>query len=454
MNITLDPSTLNPGQRTFLANHNWAALMSGGFGAGKSTGLGIKTLDQISRNPGVPGLLLSQTRGSLKATAWGKIKAMLLGSGVPSRSIPKWRDPNEESYMDWPNGARLYLRSAHNVTSFSDLDVGWVCGDEARLWSRESFNVSLARARIKCPFPGRYYASTPAMGFLDEEFNQGRANRALITAPTHENIHHLQPDYEENLRLSYSARLQASIIDGEFCILEGAVFENFLGKPSSPNIIDYDADRWREKKTFLAIDPGYRRSSWLWIREIEPLKWVVFHQLQADTASVATCVQRVNAINQAKKWKLDEVWVDPAADAHDQIEGATIINALGHLDYRGGKRIGRPWDRYRAIPWGIEKLRVSLGDTETGRPIRVLFSRALLDGERGKPRGVIKSLSSYAYPEVKDGRPVTDIPHKDGVYDHAVDALRYWIIGRWLTEPRLRMLDAHIGKQAGFRIAA
>jgi hypothetical protein len=451
LNLALNLADLNPGQAEFLANHDWATLFAGGFGAGKSTILGIKALDQVSRNPGTPGLLLAQTRGALKATTWGKIKR-LLQAALPRRLVPKWHDPNEESYVDFPNGARVYLRSAHNVNSFADLDVGWVCGDEARLWTREALNVSLARARIKCPYPGRYYASTPSMGVLDEEFNQGRANRTLITAPTRENLHNLQADYEENLRLSYSARMQASIIDGLFTILEGAVYESLIPRLDSPNIMDYDHDRWRDKKTYLAIDPGFRRSSWLWIRELDPTSWVVFHQMQADNTPVSACVQRVNEINMARKWRIDEAWVDPAADARDQVEGQTIVNAIAQLDFRMGRRIGRPWDRYRAIPWGVEKVRVMLGDVDTGRPIRLFFSRSLFESEKGRPRGVIKSLSSYSYPEVKDGRPVTDLPVKDGAYDHACDALRYWVIGMWLSNPQLRRLDQQIGKRPGYRL--
>ena len=43
-------------------------------------------------------------------------------------------------------------------------------------------------------------------------------------------------------------------------------------------------------------------------------------------------------------------------------------------------------------------------------------------------RRVVRALRGYRYPDTKDGRPVSDHPMKDGLYEHAMDALRYGVI--------------------------
>ena len=180
------------------------------------------------------------------------------------------------------------------------------------------------------------------------------------------------------------------------------------------------------------------------------MRWVVFEQMHPDNLPVNDCVARVNALCAARRWSIVVVGCDPSADAHDQIDGTTILMALQQVKFRARPRIGRPSDRYRSIPWGVEKVRVMLGNANAGLPHRLMFARNLVAGEQGKPRGIVKALTSYAYPEVKQGRPVSDLPVKDGVYDHAVDALRYWCVGRWLQEPALRKLDIYIDAKPGY----
>ena len=79
-----------------------------------------------------------------------------------------------------------------------------------------------------------------------------------------------------------------------------------------------------------------------------------------------------------------------------------------------------------------------------------------IESERSKQRGIVKDLAALQYPEMKDGRPVHDVPLKDGVTDHSTDALRYWAVSRWLTVPQLRKRDPVLSKDKnlGYRIAA
>ena len=67
------------------------------------------------------------------------------------------------------------------------------------------------------------------------------------------------------------------------------------------------------------------------------------------------------------------------------------------------------------------------------------------------PKGVVgihQSLQGYAYPA---NRPSNNIPLKDGIHDHACDALRYYAVARHgvIDAPDIGALNPAIGFFAG-----
>jgi len=156
----------------------------------------------------------------------------------------------------------------------------------------------------------------------------------------------------------------------------------------------------------------------------------------------------------ARGWPIDEVWVDPAAKSAQSYEGADTLQALRQLKTRRPRPLRWLEGMSREIAWGVDKTRVLLGCE--GHPRRVHFAKRLLDIERGKPRGLLKDLAAYRYPDMKDGRPVSDQPLKDGITDHSADSFRYWACGMWLTSPVLRRMayDLKDRKAPGYQAAA
>ena len=438
----IDARSLTPAQRKALRCKDTQLLVSGGFGSGKTTAHALKVLQLKRINVGIPGLILAQTWGMLWSTTLRRLFSVLRKCGVGYRV----RDRQGECYLDLGDGVPIFLRSAKNIDTFDGLDVGWETGDETRHWKHDAYLVALARRRVKCPLPQAAFFSTPNMWLLDEF--TGKPGRRMIIAPTRENARNLTPGYIDNLRLSYSPRMQKAYIDGEAVILEGAVFEEFDAGPSSPWLVDYDARRWPQRKTILAVDPGYRRSAWILIHQIHETEWIVFDELMLDDTNDITCAQRVNAL----KYPIDEIWIDPAADNVQSIVGIDILQALRTIQTRGHKPIRMVTDPWRAIPYGVDKLRTMLGGE--GLPMRILFARKLYEQGRGNYRGIIKDLASLRYPEMKDGKPVSDHPLKDGIRDHSCDCLRYFAVGMWLTSP-LRRLDPVLNNNTspGWRVA-
>lgn len=449
--VHINGAEFTRGQLRFWNATDPYVMLSGGYGAGKTQALALKFLQLVESNWGTPGLILAPTWRTMKSTTFRRLRQTLRKALHPSE-MPKLRDPHGECYLDFGNDAPIFLRSANNVDSFDGLDVGWLLGDEARYWKRDAWNVAQGRVRVKCPLPQVAIATTPAMGWLSDEFDAGKKGRRLIIAPTSENAQNLAPGFIDNLKESYSARLWKALIEGLFTILEGAVYEDFDVSAGSPWLVDFDphAHPMVESKVYLAVDPGYRRSSWHWIVQKSPNQWVVFDSMSPDNRSDLANVRDVNA----RGWPIDEIWVDPAAKSAQSYEGADTLQALRQINTRSKRPLRWLEGMSREIAWGVDKTRVLLGCE--GHPRRVHFARRLVAMERGKQRGILKDLSSYRYPDVKDGKAVSDQPLKDGVCDHGNDSFRYWACGMWLTSPLLRRTayDLKGQKSPGYKAAA
>ena len=428
--------------------------MAGSFGSGKTTTGCVKALLLASANPGLPGLIIGPTWTTVKAVIMRTMRSLLL-TGMDRQAVfnlLKIHDPMDERFLDWGGGTHIFLRSAKNPSSIDGLEVAWVWGDELRHWNYEAYKVTISRPRIrKAPFIQRFFTSTPAMHWMADEYNSGNPERELITVSTRENLKNLDPQYVRGLEQSYSPRLQRAVIDGEFTILEGAVYEAFDSRPHSPWIREYDYTKHAYDRTHLWIDPGFRHPSVLWARQLgDQLKWIVFHQMHPENVSMNELCGRVNAWNKANGVQIDDIWVDPAADSTEQATAVDVMTVLDAITCRNRKAVKWICGMFRGIEFGVEKLRVLLGDPERGQEIRLFVSPAVFASERNvgenHNRGIVKALSAYQYPEHKEGRPSTENPQKDGIHDHACDAARYGAVGLWLTTP-LRQLDPILRKQ-------
>lgn len=453
MKVRLDSQQLNPSQWRGLHCRDPFLLFSGGVGSGKTTFLSLKAVQLRSENPDVPGLIVAPSWPMMKAVTLRAIKRVF--TKIYGRE-PKLRDPQGERYLDVGGGPPIYLRTATNPGSIEGINVGWMLGDELRWWPWQSYRNAIARVREPCKLPQACFASTPEIGPMADEFNTGKDGRRLIRVATTENLRNLRPGYLEDLSLSYSKRMRDAILYGMFVVLEGAVYENMPADVwNSPSCIDYNPNDNLWRKTYLMFDPGYRKSSWIWAHELSPTSWVIFDQLHPEQTSDAACVDMVNN----KGWPIDEVWCDPAADNTQSALDLDTIDIARSIKFRGDLEpvIRYPMAPFTRIKFGVDKVRTMLGDEELGLKPRIYFARRLESLEQSQSRGVVKCLQNYRYPEDKYGHALHGNPLKDGVNDHANDALREWVVGMWLTSP-LREVDRSIEmlakKNQGFREAA
>lgn len=394
-------------------------LFSGGYGSGKTRAGAEKALRLALANPGVRGQIIAPTHRMLTNIALDAFRrACPPGLIAAEHKTEKW--------LRLANGAEILLGSADNPGSLEGANLAWFWIDEARLVKREAWQVVVGRLR-----EGRakrlqgVLTTTPAMGWLSEEFDADLPDRLAIHASTTENAHNLAPGFVENLRRSYSARLAKALIDGQFAVIAGQVYEEF---DETRHAVAWAYDP--RLPLWLSWDFGVRASSVLFAQEtgdfpyylpdgrrLPPRSLVIFDELQIDEKPTQWQIPLVQQrLAGRKPWRIA---VDPAGRGRDQ---ATGYRSVELLEAAFGRCIRYETDfEQRYIPNRIARVQGALSPVE-GDPT-LYVDQSLVGGHK---RGVVAALRGSTYPE-RAGRRTSDHPVEDD-YEHARDTLEYLLV--------------------------
>lgn len=418
----------NPGQaRAWRSESRWVAYL-GGWGAGK-TFLGARAfLRNVLRNPrGIDSFLVAPFWSTVKRTTLREFKSVVPKGMVTGES-------RGERYIE-VIGRRVYYGSADRPETLDGPTVGAVWVDEGRYVKRQGWEVVLSRLRAKKARALRgLVTSTPGGEWLEEEFGTEKADRDPVHASTRENREHLGEGYIEGLEASLSKRAARVFIDGEFGLLEGAVYDFDRGWHLIP---------WKYRPdlpVLMAWDFGYQRPACLFLQPIPagtmlpPAKgtvvqrrapvgsWVVFDELVPDGVTT----EQLAAQARQKGYRVARVWCDPAGDGTQTATGLSDVQMLRQAGFSEIRFTTDP--RWRHIPTGV---RLVEGLVRNARLETRVYVASHLDNPKAK-RGVVKDFLGYHYPAEKEGRPIKDKPEKDGVHDHTMDALRYFAVGEFV----------------------
>lgn len=183
--------------------------------------------------------------------------------------------------------------------------------------------------------------------------------------------------------------------------VEGCVFPSF---EESVHAIEHEKPM-DEAMLSLAIDFGFHSPFVaLWMRDDGRMCQVIDEYIQRE-ASVAHHIEQIDA----RPWgKVRCVSCDPAGAARNEQTAESNVQLLRRSGFRVQSRASRIAD-------GLELIRAAL-QPATGEPTLFVHKRCVK---------LIEALKRYRYP---DGGG--EIPIKDGVYDHPIDALRYFYVNR------------------------
>jgi hypothetical protein len=199
--------------------------------------------------------------------------------------------------------------------------------------------------------------------------------------------------------------------------LENAVFEDF-----DPAVhvrpVGYDAGLG----LYRAMDFGFANPFvCLWMQVDEAGVVRVIDEYVREKKIIAEHAAVVKQRTPCDEWVVAGTFVDPAGRGRNGVTGTSEIRELA------ARGIRCQWQK-SGILTGIEKVRAALraGDGQ---------SRLVIDPKCVR---LIAAMQCYHYPDA--GGP-TELPEKDGVHDHPIDALRYFFVNR--DREKKAMLSAY-----------
>jgi hypothetical protein len=400
--------------------------MIGGVGSGKSRTLMEAAVSAAVENPGCDGMLVAPTFPMLwriLIPAWEK--------ACPRELRPRHLK-GEQRYVMW-HGGSVWYGTAKDPSSLEGTNLAWYAGDESRYWPRQSHVNMLSRLRLATARSLQgMYATTPGMGWLEEEFNTGRLGRRAFRMSTRENAKNLDPDFIPNLERTLSPRQAKAIIEGFFTVLEGQVYEEY---DESRHLIDWEYDP--SLATWIFWDFGIRQAAILFAqstgdlwritrdgRQIPPHSLILFGEIMPEQKPTKAQVPLAKAWLKGRP--VHRIACDPAGKQRSQESGMQNIQVLQEAFER---IVG--WEEdfvERHIPNRIARVQGALSPSD-GSPPTLYFARSLTQHPNGSPearRGIVQALRGVVYPE-KQGRQTSDIPVESEL-THAIDALEYGVV--------------------------
>jgi hypothetical protein len=401
-----------PHQACFHAALGTVRLAAGGVGAGKTESGAVEALQLAIDNPGCDGFIVAPTWGTLKRVTLRKFLQFL-----PKELI---RHHNKgDRYIELHNDSRVYYGSADVPSSLEGSTIAWFWGDEARYWKREAYDILLARLREpKAKRLAGILTSTPALGWLYDEFCTGLKDRTLCRLPTAGNLA-LPPGYMEHLRTSYSKTLYKQYVLGEFVALEGAVYGDAFDLDLHIKPIGYK----HHLPVDIGWDFGFARPHLLFSQRYSDDHAHIFDEYAPSRVGLKKIEKHLRATFAREGWTKGKIYCDPAGLAHEQVSGESSIE---YLEEMGWEVVHPNSKRERSISLGVDLVREKLRSID-GHISITLDTNLMSDNKRG----LYQAVQMYSYADAKEGKPIIDEPKKDGTTDHACDALRYLTIGYW-----------------------
>ena len=416
--------------------------MRGGYGSGKTTWLVQEMINAARMNPGGRGMLVSPTYGSLTKAVLPKVVEQFPGAvrfpvgpgGNARRDLgPFARDWSAgERVLTMHTGFRVHFVSADYPPSYDGIEVCWEGIDEPRFVARSQWEVLKYRLRQ----PGYHHrisiSGLPDMRWLYEEFGPGRDDRVAfeIQVSTLDNPH-TDAAYKASFA-ALSPRRREVLERGGWQAQEGIVY----GEEYDPRL----GGSWIDvlpvagRPTWITIDPGGAPYAAI-IQRLEDGTDVVVSEVVLSTPRTDHHARAI--VEECDRWAIKAtagLVIDVQARAKDRDMPGRTVQHTYLSTFSAGGILGPAVRGFqscttqleRDIPTGIARVRDLLlwGERRQLLIAARLGTQAHLQTMPEGRVGMDRSLRGYHYP---DGRP-TDRPEKDGVNDHACDAIRYWAV--------------------------
>ncbi len=186
---------------------------------------------------------------------------------------------------------------------------------------------------------------------------------------------------------------------------QNAVFEEF-NRDVHVERVDFDPNL----PLYRAIDFGFVNPFvCLWIQVDQSGAVRVIDEYVRSRATIDVHAEQIKSLTPIPEEQVAATFCDPAGRSVNDVTGTSAVRELRAMGIAlRSRRSG--------ILEGIELIRRAIRSGE-GRSSLIISPRC---------RRLIEAMECYHYPD--SGKTTSELPQKDGLYDHPVDALRYFFI--------------------------
>lgn len=313
------------------------------------------------------------------------------------------------------NGSTLYFKSADNDKSLRGRGLTKLVMDEAAFVKDPAIWKKVLRPALSDKQGSATLISSPngRNWFYDDHTSaKWKDNWEQYHWPTH--INPMIPQSEIDI-----AKSELSDIDfrqeylAEFVSPAGMVYDDFN---EENEIKGFQLELHHE--IYIGADFGFANPSALLFIAVNRKYGTVtvFDEIYEARLSMQDMLQRI--YQKLNKWKIQEVeWIytDPAGNAEELTSG---ISPVDFLRMTGGFKVANKGSR---ISPGLSLVRSYIKSANGTR-------RFFVTDECPE---TIRSIRGYCYGFKQGKYVVNEEPEKDGIHDHACDALRYFFVNRF-----------------------
>lgn len=383
-------------QLRFLSSTASNVVFQGGARSGKTWAGVLQTLRLACQYP-CWGMYVSPTYKQLDQSAIPHLLDLSAKMGLAQQ----WKWNKTKGIIEIPNGGVMLLRSAEDPCSLLGATLGWAVCDEIGLWRRQAYDylqdrLSDTRGPRQC-----YFTFTPkGVNWVYDILGQPREGLEIIHATQADNPT-LPADYHERMRREHgegSLYWRQEVL-GEYVAWEGLVYPQFAVDrhvQEPPALRDF-------VRLVLGVDWGWTNPGVMLVvgMDCRGNVWVL-DEVYERQRSIEWWQERARGL--CGQWHgLRDAYCDPSDPAN--------IVALQVVGVNADKA------NNEVIP-GIAAVASRFANGE--------LYIAPHCGE------TVRELGVYCWKSRPDGTVRYDEPEKTN--DHALDALRYAIMGLWFGQ--------------------
>ena len=361
-----------------------------GIGAGKTAIGWMCSLTEAFTQEGSLGLIVAPTYPLIRDVIWRE-----MDNWIPKEAIEKFSE--SKKLLEFTNGSEILFRSADNprhIERLRGLSIAWFWIDECTLLPKLVWDILIGRLRQ----PGYNYKAwitgTPkGFNWVYEIFIQNPIEDSFILhdIPTESNIF-LPEEYIRSLRQQYKGQFALQELEGKFVKFEGLVYPEF---DISRHVVDTLPSKF--DRILYGVDWGFRNPACVLALGVKGDQVYILQEYYAPKTTDDELIEIAKQMQQ--RWGAGQFFCDPS-------EPASI-------------------EKFRRA--GLDAVKANNEITPGIKAVTSLIESGRLRVHRSC-QNVINEFQMYRYDDNDK-----EIPLK--INDHAMDALRYAVMG--MEQPKL-----------------